>query len=151
MELHSVFLPLLVPHSFRAFLTVFIVSLFTYLFDYATLSVNVAGWDAFVTHGVAGFVGIAVSGLFYNNYGSPKALLEMSQTQVGSFFSNPVQLGLQCAGISVVIALTVVMTVGLYALVHIISLPFGFAPFIVEEHVTPKKEELVLEGATASA
>jgi len=129
-----------------AFLSVFITSVFTYLFDYATISVNVAGWDAFVTHGVAGFVGIAVSGLFFDN-----TAFDNVQTQQGSFFGNPVQLGLQCAGISVVIALTVVMTVGLYALVHIISLPFGFAPFIVEEHVAPKKEELVLEGATASA
>jgi len=116
-----------------------------YLIDHLTKGINVAGFDCFVTHGVSGFVGSAMIGLFANNKDGRLYVLTSpwAQNYVGGFFGNSIQLAKQCAGISTTILLTAVMTTGLYALVHVVMLPFGGA--------WEAKEEGALKSADSSS
>ena len=116
-----------------------------FVIDFLTKNVNVAGFDCFLSHGVSGFVGAAMIGLFANNKGNRLYVLASpyAQNYVGAFFGNAQQLAYQCAGISTTILLTAVMTVGLYALVHVVMMPFGGA--------WEKKEESPLKGADGSS
>jgi len=95
-------------HLFSVVCTTLVV----YIIDWFTLNVNIVGFDAFVQHGVTGFVGTAMIGLFSN--GTPIA-------PNGSFFRNAIQLGKQCAGISAVILMTSVFTIALFAFVYFVS------------------------------
>jgi len=116
-----------------------------YVIDHLTKGVNVAGFDCFMTHGMSGFVGSAMIGLFANNKDGRLYALSSpyAQNYVGGFFGSSIQLAKQCAGISTTILLTAVMTTGLYALVHIVMLPFGGA--------WEAKEEGALKSADSSA
>jgi ammonia channel protein AmtB len=100
-----------------------------YLIDWLTAKVDVAGFDCFMTHAVGGFVGSAMTGLFANNLNNRLyKLATLPQGYAGAFFGGGgKQLAYQCAGISVTILLTVVMTIGIYALVHVVMIPFGGA------------------------
>jgi len=99
-----------------------------FLFDFATKTVNVAGWDCFVSHGVAGIVGSAMVGLYAQNSAYPSPAI-----QEGGFFGDGKQLGRQCAGISIIFLLTAVATVVIYGLVYVIALLFNTTPLEEEE------------------
>jgi Amt family ammonium transporter len=116
-----------------------------YAVDYLTRGVDVAGFDCFVMHGVSGFVGSAVVGLFANNKGGRLFTLgsPYAQNYAGAFFGNPRQLGLQLAGVAFTLLLTTAVTVGLYAVAHVVMLPFGGA--------WEKKEGAGGRGAPAEA
>jgi len=113
----------------------------TYLFDYATKSVNIAGWDCFISHGVAGMAGAAMIGLYANN--AEGALfstipenaeyISLGQQQVGGFFGYNKQLGYQCGGISTVVLVTGVATVCLFGIVFVLSLLVQQTVFEAEE------------------
>ena len=116
-----------------------------FVLDFLTKSVNVAGFDCFLSHGVSGFVGAAMIGLFANNKDGRlfKMVSPYAQNYVGAFFGNAQQLAYQCAGISTTILLTAVMTLGLYGLVYLVMIPFG--------GVWEETEEGPLKGADASS
>jgi Amt family ammonium transporter len=118
-----------------------------YVFDYLTQWVDVAGFDCFVMHGVSGFVGSAMVGLFANNKGGRIFVLgsPYAANYAGAFFGNPRQLGLQLAGVALTLMLTVVMTAGLYAVVHLLYMPFGGA----WEAATERDGARERQGATA--
>jgi len=116
-----------------------------YLVDFLTQKVNVHGFDVFLLHGVAGFTGSAMIGLFANNRDGRLYAGSSATSQypgyVGAFFGNPAQLARQCAGISVTILLTVVVTLALAALVHVLFAPFGGAWEQPEEPPIKAEEE----------
>lgn len=149
----------------------------TYLFDFATAAVDVAGFDCFITHGVSGFFGAAMIGLFANNRdGRLFSLVSRPAGHVGGFFGNGMQLAYQCAGISTVrfaidrlffsraplprpnpttpafarqvIALTVVITAALFGAIHLAFYSFGGAWEKAEESSLSLKS---VEGAAAPA
>jgi Amt family ammonium transporter len=85
--------------------------------------------DCFAVHGIGGMVGAALTGLFANpTYGSA--------TAVGSFYRNAVQLGIQCAGITVTIVYSAIGTALIYGFLYLIarglgqtlSIPAGMSP-----------------------
>jgi Amt family ammonium transporter len=85
--------------------------------------------DCFAVHGVGGMVGAALTGLFANPTYSNIAA-------VGSFYRNAVQLGIQCAGITVTIVYSAIGTALIYGFLYLIarglgqtlSVPSGMAP-----------------------
>ena len=101
--------------------------------------------DCFVTHGVAGLVGTAMTGLFATN------VFVNNQNQVGSFFGNPVQLAKQCAGISTTILLTATATVCIYGVLFAMSVPFGFTVWHDDETSAAPKKEVLTSAAAAPA
>jgi len=119
-------------HVFSVICTTLVV----YIIDWFTLNVNIVGFDAFVEHGVTGFVGTAMIGLFANGVGN-------QYVPNGSFFRNAVQLGKQCAGISAVILMTTVFTIALFAFVYFVSkfLPQLYIPvYCIGDHHLDKAE-----------
>jgi len=124
-----------------AVLSVVCSQVIVYVIDWATKGIDVAGFDMFITHGVSGAVGSAVIGLFVQAQATanPRAVN-------GSFFWNGIQLGKQCAGISVVILLTVVATVCIYGLIYALAAPFKIAVWEEED-----KAELELKAVAAPA
>ena len=129
-----------------AVLSVVASNVLVYLFDYATVNVNVAGWDCFVAHGVSGLVGAAISGLFTQASFSANA-----RGQNGAFFWNAQQLARQCAGISTVILLTVVATVCIYGFIVAIATPFGIKVWEEDEVAAAEPLKEVVPAATATA
>jgi len=124
-----------------AVLSVVCSQVVVYVIDWATKGIDVAGFDMFITHGVSGAVGSAVIGLFVQAQASAN-----TRVQNGSFFWNAIQLGKQCAGISVVILLTVVATVCIYGLIYALAAPFKISVWEEEE-----KAELELKAVAAPA
>lgn len=130
-----------------ACLSVVCSTVLVYILDYATQHVNIAGWDCFISHGASGLIGSAVVGLYAQN-----DAFASGQKQIGSWMGNPVQLGVQCAGISTVVLLTGVMTPLLYGLIYLIG--FAFQDSIFEDEVEEPKAaapEAAVPAAVESA
>ena len=94
--------------------------------------------DCFALHGIGGMVGTALTGLFANTAFS--GLLPISgafknheATYKGSFYGSAVQLGIQCAGISVTILYSVVCTVLIYGVLWAVAKVLGDTVYIPED------------------
>lgn len=85
--------------------------------------------DVFAVHGIGGMVGSALTGLFTNpfyntNPFSTTHVYEPDKSvagPVGSFYGNPIELGKQCAGISVAILYAIVGTTIIYWLLVLVA------------------------------
>jgi Amt family ammonium transporter len=135
-----------------AVLSTVAASAIVYAVDYFSQRVDVAGVDCFVMHGVAGFVGSAMAGLFANNKGGRLFVLgsPYAQNYAGAFFGSARQLGLQLAGVAFTFLLTVAMTAGLLVVVHAVFLPFGGA-WEAGAAAAPAAATLSLRQAEAAA
>jgi len=75
-------------------------------------------YSAFMVHGVAGAVGSALTGLFanstYQSQGYVEGATQTKNSFNGSFYYNAAQLGKQCAGITITIAMATVVTTVAY-------------------------------------
>jgi len=75
-------------------------------------------YSAFMVHGVAGAVGSALTGLFanstYQSAGYVEGATQTKNSFNGSFYYNAAQLGKQCAGITITIAMATVVTTVAY-------------------------------------
>jgi len=109
--------------TFFGFYAAFSVYLAPFLLGFVGID---QGYSPFVLHFVAGAVGSALTGLFANNTYSGSA----STTYNGSFYSNGVQLGRQCAGIAVVALVSIVATTATYWFVYSVE-RLCFFPLIV--------------------
>jgi Amt family ammonium transporter len=82
--------------------------------------------DCFAVHGVGGMIGAALTGLFANpSYSNGAYQGKTGETFKGSFYGQANRLGLQCAGISVTILLSVVGTVLIYGVLWAIATALG--------------------------
>jgi len=77
--------------------------------------------DCFAVHGVGGMVGAALTGLFAN----PSYQAVTGKVFTGSFYRQAERLGIQCAGISVTILMSVVGTVTIYGVLWAIARMLG--------------------------
>jgi len=109
--------------TFFGFYAAFSVYLAPFLLGFVGID---QGYSPFVLHFVAGAVGSALTGLFANHTFSGAS----SVTYNGSFYSNGVQLGKQCAGISVVALVSIVATTATYWFVYSVE-RLCFFPLIV--------------------
>jgi Amt family ammonium transporter len=72
--------------------------------------------DCFAVHGIGGMIGSALTGLFSN-----PSYSNLSAATAGGFYSNAVQLGIQCAGITVTIVFSAIVTAIIYGILYAIA------------------------------
>jgi Amt family ammonium transporter len=100
--------------------------------------------SVFSIHFLGAAVSSALTGLFANpTYGGV--------VHAGSFYGNPIQLGRQCAGISVTLLVAVVGTIVSYAFVLLVSKAFGNITTSLAEHAEPAADKPLTAAEPVSA
>jgi len=133
--------------SFFGFLTVAVCYALNAAADKFSLS-GLGTNSVFSIHFLGAAMSSALTGLFANpSYGHGAS---GAYTGAGSFYGNPVQLGRQCAGISVTLLVSAVSTVIIYCFVLAISKVLGNTTLSLE-HVEHHEEEAKADKPLTSA